>query len=167
MVKHERGIALVLLLIAVAVIGLVAATVVQAGAQAARRAAEDELLAVGRDLERALRSYRDSTPGRAVLGPRALAELLRDPRFPGLRRHLRSIPADPLTGSFDWGLVRSADGQIIGVHSLSGEAPIRQVIDDPEFAHFSGAKGYAQWVFGAAPRPAPPRRPTPPAAGRP
>lgn len=150
--NRQHGIALVLLLIAVAVIGLIAANVVQAGAQVARRAAEDELLAVGRDLELALRSYRKSSPGRAVLGPRAPDELLRDPRFPGIRRHLRHIPADPMTGRFDWGLVRSPDGQIVGMHSRSTDTPIRQAIDDPQFARFSGTKSYEQWVFGEPPR---------------
>jgi type II secretory pathway pseudopilin PulG len=142
--------ALLLLLIAVAVIGLASATVVQVGAQVSRRDAEEELVNVGQEFQRAIRSYVDSTPGQAVLGPRSLHELLKDPRVPGLRRHLRGIPVDPMTGRFEWGLAKSPDGQIIGVFSLAEGTPIRQTGFEPPFAHLNEARTYQGWVFGVA-----------------
>jgi hypothetical protein len=148
MVKH-RGIALLLLLIAVAVIGMVSAQSVQAGRQIWRRDAEQELLHRGLELRGALRSFVDTTPGQAVLGPRSLEELLRDPRVPGIRRHLRRVPVDPMTGRMQWGLVRSPDGQILGVYSLSEEVPIKRSGFPPELADFEQAKSYRAWVFGA------------------
>jgi hypothetical protein len=99
-------------------------------------------------------SYTNTTPGQAVLGPRSLDELLRDPRVPGVRRHLRQIPHDPLTGSSDWGLLKSPDGQIIGVFSLAEGQPIKRAGFQPALAGLTDAPNYQAWVFGPALPPA-------------
>lgn len=145
----QRGVALLLALLAVAVMGMAAAYLVQTGAQEQRRDAEDELLHQGRMLQLALLSYVDSTPGQAALGPRELEDLLRDPRFPGVKRHLRQVPADPLTGRAEWGLQRSPDGQILGVYSLAPGVPIKRTGFEPELGALADAPSYQAWVFGA------------------
>lgn len=147
--------ALLLMLVAVAVIGAVSAYGLQVGAQVSRRDAEEELLQVGLVFHQALLSYINSTPGQAALGPRSLDELLRDPRVPGLRRHLRRIPADPLTGRAEWGLVRSPDGQIVGIHSLADGQPIKRAGFEPPLLRLNAAESYRAWVFGPAQPPAP------------
>lgn len=146
--RRSRGMALLMALLAVAVMGLVAAQALQVGAQASRRDAEEELLHVGGIWRRALRSWVDATPGRTALGPRSLDELLRDPRAPGVRRHLRQVPHDPLTGRLEWGLQRSPDGQITGVHSLAEGVPIKRQGFAAEWSGFADAKSYTVWVFG-------------------
>ncbi len=155
MVKvRQRGLALLLVLLAVAVIGLIAANALQAGAQVTRRDAEEELLHVGQTFRQAMLSYVNTTPGQAALGPRSLDELLRDARVPGLRRHLRQIPHDPFTGRNDWGLHRSPDGQIIGVFSLAEGQPIKRNGFEPALARLNDAPNYQAWVFGPALPPA-------------
>ena len=145
---------MLLVLVAVAVIGLVAANSLQAGSQVSRRDAEEELLQVGLTFQRAILGYINTSPGQAVLGPRSLDELLRDPRVPGVRRHLRQIPHDPLTGRSDWGLLRSADGQIIGVFSLAEGRPIKRAGFEPALVRLTDAPSYQAWVFGPALPPA-------------
>lgn len=152
--RRQRGVALLLVLLAVAVIGAISANALQAGAQATRRDAEEELLHVGETFRRALLSYINTTPGRAALGPRSLDDLLRDPRVPGLRRHLRQVPHDPLTGGSEWGLLKSPDGQIVGIYSLAEGRPIKRAGFEPALARLKDAPSYQAWVFGPAVPPA-------------
>lgn len=149
-----RGFALLVVLIAIAAAGAVAAYSVQVGSQVSRKDAEDALLDAGLTLQRALRSYVDSSPGQTVLGPRSLNELLKDPRFPATKRHLRQIPIDPLTGKADWVLVLSPDDQVIAVHSAATGTPIKRTGFSVELAHIVDAQRYSDWRFGAALRPA-------------
>lgn len=154
--RAARGFALVLLLVLIAVLAAVSAWTVSIGHRVARQQAELELLAIGTDFRAALISYGGGTIG----GPAELADLLRDPRVAGVRRHLRAIPADPLTGRFDWGLVRSANGRITGVYSLAPGEPGKRAGFEPWAAGFERAATYSDWVFSAAvlppggPRPA-------------
>ena len=139
------------LLILVAILAVAATATIQLGAVAARRDAERELLYVGTQLQQALRSYRAASPIGTPLFPTELDQLLRDPRLPSLRRHLRSIPVDPMTGSTAWGLARSPEGWIIGVHSLSDARPIKAGNFDAEFASFAGKERVSEWLFGMSP----------------
>lgn len=149
--RTQAGFIYLALLLAVALLGLTAAHSLELGAAFMRREAEVQLLADGLALRAALRSYAHlpSGPGAppGARGPRQLEELLRDPRVPGLRRHLRRIPVDPLTGRREWGLVRDAEGFITGIHSLAAGRPIRQAGFDPLLAGFENAASYREWVF--------------------
>lgn len=154
----QQGFAYVLLLMAVAVLGVASSAVLQLGAQAGRRDAEQALLSVGAEFERALYGYagvavaagaRPAQAGAlAARGPRTLEELLKDPRVPGVRRHLRQLYADPLTGRREWGVMRDPAGYIVGVYSLAEGQPIKQLGFDARHAHFEEASDYGKWVFG-------------------
>lgn len=148
--RRPGGFAYLLLLAAIAIVGLGASAALSLGAAMARRDAEQQLLAVGLEFQQALRSY--STPG-----PRSLEDLLKDPRTPGLRRHLRQVRSDPLTGRQEWGLVTDGQGFITGVYSLAEGKPLKRSGFEPSLAHFEEAPDYRQWVFG--PPPAVPSRP--------
>jgi type II secretory pathway pseudopilin PulG len=136
----------VLLLLAVAALGIAGAAAASVGATLSRRSAERQLLAIGAEFEQALRSYAAAGPG-----PHALEDLLKDPRVPGLRRHLRQVYADPLTGRIEWGLERGPAGAIVGIYSLAPGRPIQQGGFEPKWAHFGEAQAYGQWVFGTRP----------------
>lgn len=146
-----RGFTYIGLLILIAILSVAATATIQLGAVVQRRDAEQQLLYVGDQFRLALRSYRDSSPVGAPPFPKELEQLLKDPRFPSTRRHLRAIPIDPLTGNTNWGLIRSPEGWIIGVHSLSDARPIKVGNFDPEFASFEGKEKVSEWVFGAVP----------------
>ena len=150
--RRQRGFAYVLLLVAIAMLAMLASASLSLGAVMARRDAERQLLAIGQEFQQALRSYA-GVPAAATLpasarGPRTLEELLKDPRVPGTRRHLRQIYADPLTGRTDWGLVRDAQGHIMGIHSMAQGLPIQRTAFEPALASFEEAGSYHQWVFG-------------------
>ena len=153
----EAGFTYVALLIAVAIIGMTAAAALQAGSLLQRREAERALLVAGADFCSALDAYAKATPAGQPTAPPTLANLLRDPRYPGTVRYLRRVPFDPMTGKPEWGLAKTPDGQgIAGVYSLSTAHPIKLDGFDARFRDFRGATSYAGWVFMATAVPATP-----------
>lgn len=142
------GFTYIALLMFVAIIGLAAAATIQVGAITQRRQAEDQLLFVGLAMRAAIKGYYEGTPvGTPSSAPRRLEDLLRDPRYPNPKRYLRQIYIDPLTGTKDWGLIRSADCGLLGVYSKSKAAPIKIANFPDDFFYFIGKKSYADWVF--------------------
>lgn len=145
---HERGFTYLGLLFLLAAMGLAAAGTVRLGALAGQRSAEQELLFVGQEFRNALQSYSESTPaGATVMAPRNFEELLRDNRSVTPKRHLRRIYADPLTGRKEWGLVKAADGTLLGFFSLSEQTPIRIDHFPHAFFYFKGKHSYRDWLF--------------------
>lgn len=142
----QRGFSYLLLLVLIAVLGLAAAGSVSVGTSVTRRHAEEALLQAGEEFRAALASYRAG--GRT--GPQQLSELLRDPRVPGVRRHLRRIPHDPLTGSAEWGELRDSANRIVAVYSLAPGRPIKRSGFNNLQAGFDEAERYSQWRFGPA-----------------
>ncbi|HEY5801036.1 MAG TPA: type II secretion system protein [Burkholderiaceae bacterium] len=135
-------------MIAIAIISATTAAALQAGAALQRRASEEELLFVGEQYRDALISYANATPAGALRLPPTLNDLLKDPRYPTTRRHLRKIFTDPLTGKTEWGLIRSPDGRgIIGVHSLADGKPVKQANFITAFHAFNGKSSYRDWIF--------------------
>jgi type II secretory pathway pseudopilin PulG len=118
------------------------------------RQAEAELLAIGLEFRNALQSYAEATPNGVPPAPETLAELLRDPSYPGVRRHLRRIHYDPLTGKADWGIIRGPDRRIAGIHSLSQRATFKRDGFPDELAALAGKESHDQWVFAISDIPA-------------
>jgi type II secretory pathway pseudopilin PulG len=160
--ERQRGFTYLGLLFFVAVIGVGLAAVGLVWHTAVKREREGELLFVGEQYRRAIRSYYDASPG-AKHYPRSLEELLLDPRFPNVRRHLRRMYRDPMTGGQEWAVVAAPDGTILGVHSLSEDKPLKFAGFAPELAAFAQAETYADWVFAFVPAQG---EPLPPGAGR-
>lgn len=143
----------VLALVTITSIGALAAG--QLWQTAERRERERGLLAAGQELRQAIASYRTLVVGGRRQYPMALEDLLRDPRLPGIRRHLRRIPIDPVTGQAEWGLIRAFDGGIQGVHSLSEAAPLKRAGFAAADQAFVGSARYADWRFLHEERPPP------------
>src|SRR6201991_2336031 len=146
----QGGYTYLALLILLAIISIAAAASAELGAIYQRRMAEKELLAVGAEYQRALQSYSSATPIGQPTQPRKLEELLRDPRYPNVVRHLRKVYEDPMTGKADWVLVMSPDGQtIVGIHSASHGHPIQIAHFPAAFQGFANKKSYTDWIFVA------------------
>jgi len=148
--RPVKGFTLLGVVLLVAILAIGAAATLSAGIALQRRAGEQELLFVGGEYQRAIRSYYET----AVSTPRyplKLEDLLRDPRFPGTRRHLRRLYADPVTGKSDWGLIQAPGGGIMGVYSLAKGTPIKVDLFDAQFPGFEGKTSYAEWRFAYAP----------------
>ena len=63
-----------------------------------------------------------------------------------MRRHLRRLYADPMTGRPDWVLVKEREA-IVGVASRSTRTPLRRSRFDLADRHFADAASYADWQF--------------------
>ena len=148
---RQHGFAYIGLLIAVAIIAATATASLGAGTALQQREKEAELLAIGLEYRRALQSYAEATPAGMPTTPRELTELLKDPRSTGVRRHLRRIYPDPLTGNSHWGIVRGPDGRIVGVHSLSNTPTLRNSGFPPGLESFEQAGVHGEWVFAPSP----------------
>jgi type II secretory pathway pseudopilin PulG len=163
---HAAGFTYLWLLIAIALMGVGLALASEAHVTASQRDKERELIAVGRQFRAAIASYYETrsnlrnaiqtaspaTYGSTASGrdfspyPASLNDLIQDPNSPGIKRHLRKVFVDPMTGRAEWGLIYR-DGRLVGVHSLSGIQPVKQRGFDPDNAAFEGAARYSDWVF--------------------
>jgi type II secretory pathway pseudopilin PulG len=159
--RVERGFTYLGLLFAVVIMGLALASVGEVWQTMQRREKEMDLLFAGREFRRAITSYYEVGPvGKQEL-PRQLEDLLEDNRFPNVRRHLRKIYVDPMTGKPEWGLLRIGD-RIVGVYSLSDAVPIKQDGFKDGERDLAGAASYRDWKFAyamAVTQPAPPSSP--------
>lgn len=147
-VRRQGGLTYIVLLLAIALHGAVLAAAGSVWHTAQKRERERELLFIGDQFRRAIRTYAESGPGIKGQLPKTLDDLLLDPRFPGTRRHLRKIFIDPVTWKAEWGLVKTPDGNaILGVYSLSEEAPLKTTNFQLSDQAFEGATKYAEWKF--------------------
>jgi hypothetical protein len=132
----------------VALSGVALAAVGQVWRTEAQREKEKELMFVGEQFMQAIGSYYENSPGMPKRYPDSLEKLLLDDRFPTVKRHLRKIFFDPMTGSTEWGFVRRPGTRgITGVYSLSKKAPLKRANFPERYADFAEAKDYRAWKF--------------------
>ncbi|GAB3244521.1 type II secretion system protein [Chitinimonas naiadis] len=149
-IRHRQaGFSYIALLIFIASLGVAASASVLLGSVVQRRQAEQELLFVGAAYRDALSSYYLAKPVGLRRYPQSLQELLHDARFTTLKRHLRTLYPDPITGQNDWRLIRHPDGGIMAIASSSPAAPIKIDLFEPDDAAFRGQRHYSDWVFVA------------------
>lgn len=149
--RRAGGFTYVSLIIMVAIIGLVAAASLKLGATVQRSRAEQQLLLIGAAFSDALQSYADATPAGQPPQPPSLKELLRDPRFPTPRRHLRKIFVDPMTGKAEWGIVYlGGTTGVLAVYSLSEARPVKIGNFPARFQGLAGKQKISQWRFVAS-----------------
>jgi type II secretory pathway pseudopilin PulG len=151
--RSGQGFTYLTVLFIVAILGTGLALTGEVWDTAAKREKEAELLFVGHQYRKAIERYYLSGPQRQY--PRALEDLLKDPRLPGTQRYLRKLYPDPITGKSEWGMVKGGDGGIAGVHSLSDEAPLKLAGFRARDAAFEGKLKYSDWQFAhstASPR---------------
>lgn len=174
MLKHlssQRGMTLFTVLFAIVVIGLLLGLTGQTWSQVMQREREEELYFRGDQYRRAIESYYTTGHGGQGSYPRSLEDLLKDPRSPQTKRHLRKAYLDPFTNTeFELigaggdvegeGVTAQSIGRIKGVRSASLLVPFRQDGFPEEYATFKGAASYSKWEFSYTPKTAlPPTSP--------
>lgn len=138
------------MIILVTVIGMVGAATLKIDALLQRAAKEEELLEIGAAFSAALQSYAAATPRGQPTQPPSLQELLKDPRVPGLRRHLRKIFVDPMTGKAEWGIAwLGGTTGVVAVYSLSHATPFKVGNFDARFVGFENRQTVSEWRFTA------------------
>ena len=158
---RQTGFTYLGLLFAIVILGITLSTVGVVWSTQIRRDREAELLFTGDQIRDAIGRYRAS----GGLYPQALTDLLEDKRFPVVRRYLRRIYVDPMTGSADWELITGPDGGILGVASRSTQKPIKVAGFSMTEAGFANAECYCDWRFVYVARYGRQRRVTAPATG--
>lgn len=144
----QRGFTYLSLMILVTTIGLVGAAGLKMGSLFQRAAQEEELLEIGAQFSEALRSYAAATPPGQPQQPPTLQDLLRDPRFPNVRRHLRKIFVDPVTGKAEWGVMYLGEKVgVVGVYSLSDRQPLKIANFDLRFPNMENREHISEWKF--------------------
>ena len=122
--RRARGFTYLAVLFIVAILMGGLALVGEVWETSARREKEAELLFIGHQYRRAIGLYHDSTPGGVKRYPRALEDLVKDPRQPATQRYLRRFYPDPITESAaTWLLVQPEDPQKSGVYDVRSGAP--------------------------------------------
>ena len=116
---------------------------------ASMREKEAELLYIGNQYRLAIQRYYLSGPQQF---PRTFQDLVKDPRSPAPRRHLRQLYRDPITGSAEWGIVKGPDGGIMGVYSPSEEKPLKVTNFRLRDRDFENAPKYSDWKFVYVPQ---------------
>lgn len=145
--RREAGFSYLWVLMLVAFMGLGLTVAVEIDTTTVQRHKEKELLSLGRQFRTAIGNYYETRlPGGRREYPATLDDLLLDNRVPGLKRHLRKVFVDPITGRQEWGVVRVA-GRIVGVYSLSEKKPIKQDNFEAEEMAFRAKEKYSDWVF--------------------
>ena len=143
---RQQGISYLWILLAVAFIGAGAGAVGEVWHTAVVRDKEAELLFVGHQFRLAIGRYYAASAGVRTY-PQSFEQLIADTRFPEVRRHLRRLYADPLTGKPEWGVVRGEGGGIVGVYSLAPGVPLKTAGFSPGDESFENASSYGQWLF--------------------
>jgi type II secretory pathway pseudopilin PulG len=164
MVRRHAGFTYMTALFIVAILAGGLALTGEVWHTAAMREKEAELLHVGHQYRKAIERYYLSGPQRQY--PRAIEDLIKDPRRPTAERYLRKLHPDPITGK-EWGLVKAPDGGILGVHSVSEETPFKSAGFKLRDRAFEGTQKYSDWKFVYQPAAAKPAPAASPPTGKP
>src|SRR5205814_3830503 len=145
---RSRGFTYLTVLFIVAVITAGLALIGEVWETAAKREKERQLLFVGNEYRKAITRYYLAGKNQY---PRALEDLLKDPRQPGTVLYLRRPYPDPFTGKAEWGTVKAPDGGVQGVYSLSEEKPLKIANFRLRDAGLESVLKYADWKFVYSP----------------
>lgn len=113
----------------------------------AKREIETELLFRGDQIRNGIASYYRSAEDNSHRYPASLNDLLRDPRFPAPKRHLRKLYLDPVTRTRDWELVLISGNRIKGVYSKSLKKPLKTGNFPKDYTSFENSSTYSDWKF--------------------
>lgn len=144
---HQHGFTYFGVLFAVALIGLALSGAALVWQVEQQREKERELLFIGQQYIDAIASYYHAAPGGNKKYPRKLADLLRDPRYLTIKRHLRKPWHDPFTHKAEWGLVYTKQGGIAGIYSLAAGTPLKQAGFGMLESLLAGKTSYGDWQF--------------------
>ncbi|HSL62234.1 MAG TPA: type II secretion system protein [Desulfotignum sp.] len=148
----ERGFTYPAALMLVVVISVALTGAHQQWQTSVKRDREMELLFRGTQILEAINAYcRAGSEGECQY-PRRLEDLLKDPRVPGVRRHLRKLYKDPMTRDGHWGIVYDGRGNIKGVFSKSAGSPLKIGGFPDALKSFENKAHYHEWKFVHNPR---------------
>ncbi len=144
--RHEKGIAYLWMLFLVFLLGIGLGKSVEIQSLAAQRSKEADLLYVGGIYKAAIKAYYIASVDGVHRYPDSMDVLLKDPRYPGVKRYLRKLYKDPVTNK-PFELIYAAEGGVSGVRSSSSKLPLKQAGFSPEYEGLKSARSYHDWMF--------------------
>lgn len=154
LISKKDGFSYIFVLIIIVVMGIAATSASRYWSTIIKREKEKELLFRGDQIRTAIISYYNSFPeGSKPSYPLKMADLLKDNRYPYIKRHLRKNYLDPLTGDGDWGLILDSTRRIQGVFSKCKKRPLKTGNFETVYKNFEKAETYSDWKFIFQPEP--------------
>ncbi len=168
--RNPHGFVYIALLAALVIIGISLGAAGKYWQSVVLRDKEEELLFRGDQYRQAIERYYTAIPAIRQYPP-SIDDLLKDPRSPAGKRHLRHKYKDPFTGE-DFVEIRDAlSKRIIGVRSGSDRTPLKQANFPQAYEDFAGRNKYSEWQFlstiKASPQSVPVKGGAPPIPGSP
>ena len=143
-----QGFTYISALVFVAIMGIALSTAGGFWSTVVKREREQELLFRGDQILRAIDSYYRQAPGNgAPEYPKSMKDLLKDPRYPTIRRHLRRPFPNPMSREGNWELILDNRGGIKGVFANSTEQPTKKGRFPAGYEKFEKAAVYSDWKF--------------------
>lgn len=110
----------------------------------AKREKEKELLFRGDAIRTAILQYVNADPLKRY--PHSYEDLIKDPKSSKTVRYLRKLYKDPVTND-DWEIISDPARGVVGVHSKSGEKPLKSSNFSVADRCFEGKTHYRDWLF--------------------
>ncbi len=145
-IRNRRGFTYVALLAVLVIIGISLGAAGKYWQNVVLRDKEEELLFRGDQYRQAIERYYTAIPA-VPQNPPSIDDLLKDPRTPSGKRHLRQRYKDPFTGEDFIEIRDSLSKRIIGVRSRSDKTPLRQANFPDIYQDFAGKNKYSEWQF--------------------
>lgn len=141
--RRQQGSVFMGMLVTVAVVAVMLMEAGTLWSSVLQRERELELLARGNEIRRAIGLYYQA----GSTFPKSLEDLVLDRRQPTIKRYLRRVYTDPLTGNAEWGVVAGPGETIMGVFSQAKGRPFKQGNFSVINHSFTGQGSYQGWVF--------------------
>lgn len=146
---NQDGAVLLMVLVSVTLLGLMAGITGSSWKTIVQQSKEADLLWKGNQIRRAIGSYYHASSSQSAapkVFPAELENLTEDQRFLEIKRHLRRLYTDPMTGE-DWEVIKGPSGRIMGIRSSSDKVPFKQDNFLEENKSFAGQQSYHSWQF--------------------
>jgi type II secretory pathway pseudopilin PulG len=129
--KQSGGV-YILVLLSVAIAGATLAGGAELWSARQRSQQLAELDWIGEQYRLAIGSYYEASPGSVKTYPSSLQDLVLDKRYLSLRRHLRRLYENPISGQRDWAEVSAEGGGIKGIQVLIVGLGERKYVYQPQ-----------------------------------
>lgn len=149
--NREHGFTFIGLLIFITISGIAMSAVSITWQYRVQIQREKELLFVGRQYQKAIQRFYQTSPDGINRYPKSLQELVLDKRFSTPKRHLRRLYLDPFTQGLPMMTIEQ-NGYIVGVYSRSMLSPRKKTNFASTETDFEKAKRYQDWKFTSLPR---------------
>ncbi len=148
-IAHQKGgFSYIYVLMIIVAMGIAASSASRYWSTMMQRETEQELLFRGDQIRSAIISYYHSTPeGTKPSFPNGIEDLIKDNRYPFVKRHLRKHYMAPLTSDGQWGLIIDSAKKLRGVFSTSEKPPLKTGNFKTVYKNFEKAKAYSDWKF--------------------